>query len=611
LICVGLVGVTVGAYEGVRRCGFVWDDAPYVSQNPQVQAGLTREGFGWAFESYIGYWHPVVWLSHMLDCELFGLDPAGHHLVNIGIHTANVLLLFLVLWRMTGAVWTAGVVAAVFAVHPLNVEAVAWVSSRKDVLSTLFWMLTLAAYLWYARKPGVLRYLLVVAPFVVGLMTKPMLVTLPVVLLILDYWPLARHKASAHRPRRLSPGFKLFIEKMPFILLAFASICISSISAQHVGVVVSTQQVPMGLRVSNALVSYVKYVADIFYPENLAAFYPFPEVVPLLHTAGAAVALVCVSAIAIRLARRMPYLPAGWLWYLVTLLPVAGLVQAGNWPAMADRFVYVPGIGIFIMVVFAARQLLAKGRLRGAFLAISGVLMVTALVMRTRTQVRYWTDEVTLYDRAAKVTEKNYLVLCNLAHVLRLQGRYAEAEQCYRQVIEINPGHADAHNNLGAFLLKRGELDAAIDHFRKSLRFDPNDPGVHYNIGRAYAATGDVGKAASAYRAALDLNPDLVGPLTALAWILATSPQQDLRDPVEAVRLAGKAVQMTNHGNASVVDTLAAAYAAAGRFDDAVYTARSALGLAESTGEERLAEDIGYRLGLYKMGRPYSESSPR
>ena len=356
IVCLFLVVITIMAYRQLPSHDILsFDDNAYITQNIHVHEGITRENIAWAFRSVdFAYWHPLTWLSHMFVFQIFGMNPFMHHLINLFLHIANILLLFIVLKRMTGSLWRSAFVAALFALHPLNVESVAWASERKNVLSTFFWMLTMLTYVRYAECPGFYRYLMTFFVFALGLMAKPMLVTLPFVLLLLDYWPLCRFKLSQSggmghgfsqsipSGSRWSPVLRLVLEKVPFLSLSAVCIYLSSLSVQHLGIVISTASVPMKLRIYNALVSYVSYIKKMVWPHNLAVYYPYPESIPFWKVAGSVSFLVCVSILVFRALRSKPYLAVGWLWYIGTLVPAIGLTQAGLWPAIADRFSYVP-----------------------------------------------------------------------------------------------------------------------------------------------------------------------------------------------------------------------------------------------------------------------------
>ncbi len=413
LACLFLTIVIATVFYQLPGLDFVnLDDGIYVTENTHVQAGLTLDSLTWAFSlNDSSYWHPLTWLSHMLDCQLFGLNPGTHHLVNLIIHLANSLLLFLILKRMTGSLWQSSFVAAMFALHPLNVESVAWVASRKNLLSTFFLMLTLWTYVRYTQGPTMGKYLLVLLAFVLGLMTKPMLVTLPFLLLVLDYWPLGRFPvgqlgycdnsegtASTMTVSGREHSSRLVLEKVPLLIFSMFSIYITSLAVQLSGIVISTEAVPMKLRIANGLVSYVAYVAKMAWPKDLAVYYPYPAMVPLWHTVGAACVLTAVSAFIFHGWRKTPYLVTGWLWYLGTLVPVIGLKQVGLWPAMADRFAYVPLIGIFIMIAWGSPHLVARLRYRRIFLTLAAGTVLSVFMILTWIQLHHWKNSSALFN---------------------------------------------------------------------------------------------------------------------------------------------------------------------------------------------------------------------
>ncbi|NIQ87873.1 MAG: hypothetical protein GWN93_01765, partial [Deltaproteobacteria bacterium] len=405
-----------------------------------VHKGLTRESFIWAFTTTDeANWHPLTWLSHMVDCQLYGLNPAGHHLTNVLLHSASTVLLFLILLGMTGSRWRSALVAALFALHPLHVESVAWVAERKDVLSTLFWMLTLWAYLAYTKRPERKRYLLIIVAFTLGLMAKPMLVTLPFVLLLLDYWPLKRIELgqsasglpAANQPSTIAekPGaqaFRLLLEKTPLFVLTAASSVVTFVVQKSEGAVGALEVYPLKIRVANALVSYVSYIIKMIWPQNLAVFYPHPgQSLPMWQAVAAGILLVLISIAVIRAGRRQPYLPVGWLWYLGTLVPVIGLVQVGA-QAMADRYTYVPLIGLFIMAAWGVPELMKKWHHRRVALVVSAALVLFALMTCARLQLRHWKNSIALLSHAHAVTAKSYLVHNNLGSALNELGKYDE-----------------------------------------------------------------------------------------------------------------------------------------------------------------------------------------
>jgi len=522
LISLFLILVTLGVYLRTARFDFVsYDDPYYVSDNKHVQAGLTAKSITWAFTTRsASNWHPLTWLSLMLDCQLFGVKAGGHHLINVFFHIINTLLLFWVLNRMTGALWRSGFVAAVFALHPLHVESVAWIAERKDMLSGMFWLLTMTAYLYYVRRPGIIWYLVTLLIFALGLMAKPMLVTLPFVLLLLDWWPLGRlqpdktaditNQIKDKMPASPSQGqafCRLVLEKIPFFVLSLVSCIITFLVQQSGGTVVKIYSIPLESRIANALGSYINYISKIIWPHRLAVLYPYPDAFSIRQTAVAALVLLILSIGIIRAARKSKYLLVGWLWYLGTLIPVIGLLQVGS-QAMADRYTYIPSIGIFIMISWGMVEFLGKRRYRSIILTGAMGLLVAALAAVTYQQIGYWRNSNALYERSLEITEKNYIIHCNYAQVLFSQGRQAEAVSHYHKALQIFPRHYYAHNNLGTVLTAQGKYDEAIDHFQKALRINPGFIEVHYNLGNALVSKGQWEEAIDHYRQLLPLKPD-------------------------------------------------------------------------------------------------------
>ncbi len=537
LIIFSLILATFVTFEQVRTSEFLnFDDTLYVTHNPIVKSGLTPRGVIWAFTTgYASNWHPLTWLSHMLDCELYGLRPGPHHLTSLWLHIATTLLLFLVLKSMTGELWKSSFGAALFALHPLHVESVAWVAERKDVLSTFFWMLTLWTYLRYVERPGLNRYAAVLASFVLGLLSKPMLVTLPFVLLLLDYWPLGRIRlrdaitrkfvstslktpqesrgrctvhSHLHPPPSKRKGIfaNVILEKIPLFILSGASSAITFWVQGKGGAVGSLEEFPFGTRVANALISYVRYIEKMVWPGNLSVFYPYQDPLPAWQAAGAALLLICASILLLRAARKRAYLAVGWLWYLGTLVPVIGLVKIGL-HAMADRYTYVPLIGLFIMVAMGVPDLLPEWPHRKVILAVSAGLIVSVLIILTRSQVMHWRNNITLYEHALNVTPKNSLAHANLGAELASQGKLQEAIFHYTEALRIQPNNANAHVNLGLALAQQGRFQDALAHFSETLRTNPRDADAHYNLGLILARQGRYQEAIVHFSEALQVNP--------------------------------------------------------------------------------------------------------
>ena len=666
IICVSLSLAVILVFGQTARYEFVdVDDPAYVYQNAHVAHGLSTEGILWAFTyRRSANWRPLTWLSLMADCQLYGLNAGGHHLTNVVLHAATAVLLFLVLWRMTGRLWPSALAAALFAIHPLRAESVAWVTERKDVLSGLMFMLTLVAYVDYVRRPFLLRrYLLVTLVFVLGLMTKPMLITLPFLLLLLDYWPLARFPLS----------WRLVNEKLPLLLLSLLSCAVAVLSPSET--VKLDEFLPFGWRIANALVSYVVYLRQFFCPTGLAVYYPNSvQDVPLLAVVGAAVLLAAISAVVVACGRRFPYLPVGWFWYVGMMLPVIGLVRFGV-GARADRFTYLPQIGLGLALVWGAVDLHGRRRyLRGAGSAAAAVVLAL-LVTGAWCQTAVWHDSVTLwthavactarndaahfglgsalldagrfeeamahYEKASEIRPDNAMARHALATTAVRLGRHDEAVAHYRKLLELEPNDASTHRTLADLLAGRGRFEEAVVHYREALRIQPDDAMVCNNLGAALVLLGRLDEALVEYQRALKLSPDYarvycnMGDLSVkrgrfaealrdyqqavsiqsdlamargkLAWLLATNPEPSLRNGAMAIEHARRADQLCGGKQPEVLDVLAAAYAEVGRFSEAVATAHKALDLATQQHNHGLANALRDRIALYKIRKPYRQ----
>jgi tetratricopeptide (TPR) repeat protein len=523
VICVLLVLVTFAIYSQVKDHEFIgFDDPMYVTENLNVQAGLTSESISWAFTTFaMGSWSPLTWFSHMLDYQLYGLHAKGHHLTSLFFHIANSLLLFLVLFRMTGTIWQSAFVAAIFAFHPLNVESVAWVAERKNVLSTLFWLMTMWAYIHYVQKPSIKRYSLVIAFFILGLMSKAMLVTLPFVLLLLDFWPLRRLKFSKERGRnevfkknivKKSEVSKLVFEKTPLFLLTIGLCIITFIAQKRTGAMNDAENYTFSTRVTNAMVSYLEYLEKMVWPRGLSILYPHPGNT-LAEWKGilCGIALVGISIISIRLIRKAPYFLIGWLWYLGTLVPVIGIVQVGR-QAMADRYAYIPLIGIFIIVAWGVPELLSKWRFKKKVLSVSAGIIIFALLKITWEQVGHWKNSITIFKHAIKVTDIKYPSFYdaynNLGSALLIEQKIEEAISNYKIAIKINPDSAEPHYNLGVALVAEGENEEAISHYKISVKINPDFAEAYNNLGTVLFAKGKNEEAISHYNIAIKTKPD-------------------------------------------------------------------------------------------------------
>jgi Flp pilus assembly protein TadD len=520
------------------------DDNLLIYENPQVLAGFTKGGVIWAFTQYHAeYWHPVTWLSHMLDCQLFGLRPGLHHLTSLLFHLANCALLLLILKKMTGALWRSAFVAALFAIHPLHVESVAWVAERKDVLSAFFWFLTIWAYVRYAEQPGLKSYLLVLLFFGLGLMAKPMVVTLPFVLLLLDYWPLGRLQLQNVRTASDLdiPGaslFRLVWEKIPLFVLTAVTIAATVVVQDKVGALRSLEAFPLQARIANALVSYVSYMAKMFWPHNLAVYYPHPGTIPLWQVAGSGLLLLCISVMVIKAAKNRPYFAVGWFWYLGTLVPVIGLVQVGS-QAMADRYSYLSLIGLFIMIAWGVPSILAGWRHEKTVFAIASAILLLGCMVGTWRQVGHWQNSITLFQHAVRVTSDNHFAHNNLGVALARGGRLAEATYHYSQALRIKPDRAEVHNNLGNALAAQGNVDRAVGHYYQALEIDSNNARVYNNLGNLLANQGKTEEAIINYNEALRLEPDYVKAHYNLGTALAEQgrTEQAIKHVTEALRL--------------------------------------------------------------------------
>ncbi|HET6456387.1 MAG TPA: tetratricopeptide repeat protein [Armatimonadota bacterium] len=532
--------------------GYVFDDRPYLLDNPHVQAGITWVSIKWAFTSMLcANWHPITWLSTMLDCQLFALKPWGHHLTNLVIHIANTVLLLLLLRRVTGSLWRSAFVAALFALHPLHVESVAWVAERKDVLSTFFAFTAIWAYVRYAEKPSFLRYSLVFLSLALGLMAKPMLVTLPIILLLMDYWPLRRFptpRKQGTKPQALSTKnqapstMRLIVEKLPLFALSAGSSLMTYIAQRQSGAVMDFARYPLDTRVFNALVSYLRYILKMLWPSKLAAFYPYYPI-PIWQAIGAGLFLIAVSIMVFKARKSRPYLAWGWLWYIITLVPVIGIVQVGD-QSIADRYTYIPLIGPFVMIAWAIPERWGEGvmgRWGEKLIVPLAMLSLGVLMVCTFLQVGYWKSDITLFGHAAAVTKNNAVAHNDLGLCLAGEGKLKESVAHLSKALEINPRYADAHVNMANTLILMGRKDDAMEHYYKALdlrpghakallgmanlqaekgnvdnaiatyyeilKSHPNDHEALYNLGLAFHVKGDLVDAISNYRKALEINP--------------------------------------------------------------------------------------------------------
>ena len=619
--------VTIALYWPVTRFDFVnYDDPLYVTENPHVQAGLTWEGLAWAFGRVHGegtYWHPLTWVSHMVDCQLYGLKPWGHHLTSVLLHAANAVLVFLVFRRMTGAFWRCVVLAGIFALHPLQVDSVAWVTERKNLLSAFFWLLTTWAYVRYVQgatpspgssgtqpstgpRPSSLYYALSLALFALGLMCKPILVTLPFVLLLLDYWPLGRMQnaepSDPQRPTRNTqhvtrntvhgPRFTLLpllVEKVPFFVLAAASSAITILAHQGLGMMDSASRLPWDLRLENALVSYGRYLAKTFWPCRLAVFYPLPAAWPMWEVVTCGLILLAISGLVLGTARTRPWLMVGWFWLLGVLVPSSGLIQAGA-QAMADRFIYVPVIGVIVAAIWGMHGLAKSGRQQPVALSVAGSAVVVLCAVLTRQQLGYWKDSETLFRHAVEVTENNYVAYDNLGTVLGQKGQLDEAIRQFQEAIRLKPDHANAHCNLGIALDKKGQTDEAIRQFQEAIRLKPDHANAHCNLGSALEKKGQMDEAMREFQEAIRLQPDHADAHNNLGVNLGKRGQLDvaIAQLQEAIRLK------PDHADAH--NNLGTAFLQQGRTDEAIAQYQEALRLKPDYAEAR--DNLARALGM-------------
>jgi tetratricopeptide (TPR) repeat protein len=609
-----LAVVTILIYLPVRHFAFLnWDDLSYVSTNDYVKGGVTWDGIVWSLtHSHSANWFPLTWISHMVDCQIYALNPAGHHLTNVLLHSANTVLLFVLLWKLTSSVWRSALVAALFGLHPLHVESVAWISERKDVLSTFFGLLTLLAYAKYVsneerrwetkfevrdpkseaipkaenRKHFALPYILALLFFALGLMSKPMLVTLPFVLLLLDFWPLQRLQLATINQQR--SNIQLLLEKVPFFALTLASCIITVVSQNRAGAVASIQAIPFASRLENAVVAYIEYLAKFFWPANLSPLYPHPAHWPLWQVVGSATLLLVLTILVWFARKRFPYALTGWFWYLGTLVPVIGIVQVGS-QAFADRYTYIPLIGIMIAVVWlvpintslqrgvpTARQLANRFNGLPTLGVVLSVVILGILSWRTSLQLGYWRDTETLFGRVLDLAPDSVQALYGLGSHLIDLGKVEEGKKLVGRAVALQPTYAEALGTLGNTSDGEGKYGEAIQYFDSALKVEPDNPSILNN----------------------------------LAWLRAACTDANYRDGQEAVRLATRACELVGYGKPLFVGTLAAAQAEAGDFQAAIGTAERAATLARSLRLEDIAARNRELIELYRQGKAAHGGSP-
>lgn len=565
LICLILILVNLIAYEPMRHNGFVdYDDVDYVTTNPHVLKGITMDGVAWSFTetARTANWHPLTWLSHILDVELFGTKPFWHHFVSLLFHIANTLLLFWIFNKMTAAPWRSFFVAAIFAVHPLHVESVAWVAERKDVLSGFFWMLTIAAYVSYAASPNIRRYMLVILFFLLGLMAKPMLVTLPFVLLLLDFWPLERFgRGQQDEKGRL---VKLLAEKIPLFLLSAMSSAVAFVIQKNAGAMIRGENYSLVTRASNACVAYISYIAKLFYPVNLAVLYPHPgDTLPLWQPTAGLALLIFMTVGALYLAFKRRFILMGWFWYLGTLVPVIGLVQIGS-QAMADRYTYLPSIGIFIIFVWGVSDVCAKWKVKKVIIGLAASIILVALLIGTQKQLSYWQNSLTLFEHTLKITKNNFVIYNNYGCSLRNHGETDLAIENFNEALRIKPTYVAALNNLGMALRGKGKTDEAVIQWEKALATDPYNPNVNANLGLTLAIQGRYEEAIECFNKILGTNPDFPYIRYVLGNIYHKTGNFELA--VENFKQAIK----NNPDDVASINELGIVYGEQGRTDEAI-----------------------------------------
>jgi tetratricopeptide (TPR) repeat protein len=514
-------------YWQVKDFNFVgFDDELYITENSHTQSGLTIDGIVWAFTTFhAGNWHPLTWLSHMLDCELYGLNPMGHHWTNLLFHMTNTLLLFFMFQKMTGAIWKSAFVAALFALHPLHVESVAWVAERKDVLSTFFGMLTILAYIRYVKKRNFLRYSLIFIFLSLGLMAKPMLVTLPFVLLLLDFWPLERLKYYSHH--QSSKLFSLIYEKIPLFIPVAISSVLTIFAQKEAGALYSFESLSANTRIANAFVSYASYIVKTIWPQNLAIFYPHSfGMLSLWYVFLAAFAMAGISFFSIRLFKQRPYVAVGWFWYLVTLIPVIGLIQVGA-QGMADRYTYIPLTGLFIMLAWGISDLLKKWHYRKTVLAVCAIILLFTFSTRSYFQIRHWENSAAVFKNAIQTTKNNWLAYRELGLALMRDGELDDAVFYYKKALQIRPNYLTALDNLGMTLHRLGRFEEALFYYSKALKINRKDAGIHNNTANVLTALGKLEEAIKHYKKAILITPDFAEPHYNLANILVIQKKFD------------------------------------------------------------------------------------
>ncbi|HLH54253.1 MAG TPA: tetratricopeptide repeat protein [Verrucomicrobiae bacterium] len=626
-VCLLLAGLNFATFWPARSHEFLfYDDPEFITENAQIQSGLNWTTVRYAFTKIlVGNWHPVTVLSHALDCQLFGVNPSAHHLVSVTLHAINAVLLFLLIRAMTGAVWRGALVAALFSLHPLRVESVAWIAERKDLLCGAFFLLTALAYASYAKRQrdldwnapfaqrwrtGLRFYIGSLLFFALGLMSKPMLVTLPFVLLLLDYWPLCRFKEPLARH-----SFPLLLEKIPFLILSAAMSFLTFLAQEHAGATDIVRNVSVPERLANAFTSYVRYLGKEIWPANLAIIYPHParhyylsDQWPGWEIVAAFLLVVLVSWLAVLQARRRPYFAVGWFWFLGTLVPVIGLVQAGE-QSMADRYTYLPSIGLLLALVWWVGDVVEERFHipQWKIPAFAAVALVPVLVGLTRHQLQFWHNSLTLFSHAVDVTADNPSAQFGVGMGLLEEGLPSRAMVRFRVALAIDPTYGRAHYTMAQLLRMQGNLQASANEYQAALRLNPADVRALVNLAGVLPLLGQYERASELLKQALKVDPQSTEAMNNLAWLLATCPDPALRNGARAVELSERACRLSDFRQPALIGTLGAAYAESSRFREAIDAATRAAALAIKSGDTNLAQRNQKLIGLYQSGKPYHE----
>lgn len=578
IVCISLIVLLFIAYWGVWNYDFInFDDSYYVSKNLYIKKGLTKENILWALSNTYGCWQPMTWISHMMDCELFGVNPGMHHLVNLFLHILNSILLFIVLKKITEKKWESAFIACLFACHPLSVDSVAWIAERKNLLSTLWWILGIWAYSIYAEKPNIYRYLIPLLFFMFGLMTKPISVIMPFTFLILDYWPLNKKwnkcKNTEQATNQLPLGildrlicidfYHRIIEKIPYFALIIFYFYFFFITLKEMGTI-RTETVPMALRISNVFISYVFYLWKLIWPQNLIIYYPFPNNIPIWQSVGAMLFLIFVTTLVVKNVKHMPYLMIGWFWYLGTLVPVMGLVQTGIWPQIAERWMYVPQIGIYIIFVFGVFRVVTEFHIGIKKVCLIMGALLLALTTATWFQVRHWQNNKTLYEHTINIDPDNKLAHHNYGFELSNTGRAREAIEHFKIVLRLDPDDTKANYSMGAALYTLGKLDEAISVISRGLKSNPNHVESHILIGTILKIQGNKSKAMQHYEKALKIKPK-----SSEIFIYLGSIYQEQRNYIAAEKCYRAGIRLTPNNSDGYLH-LAVMYYKAGEIKKAI-----------------------------------------